>query len=933
MDTERWQRLSPLLDALLELDPEARAQALASLREEDPALADDLQELLRLEEGSEDFLAEPLIAPLPGPRTGATVGPYRLERQLGEGGMGQVWLASRADGLYERRVALKLLRPGLADTNLRLRFTRERQILARLEHPHIARLLDAGISGDGQPYLALDFVEGEPITDWCKAHGLPLVARLRLFLQVCDAVSHAHANLIVHRDLKPSNILVTPLDEVRLLDFGIAKLLDSSDQSPDNTRTGVRSFTLHYAAPEQIRGEPVTTMTDVYSAGVVLYELLTDRKPYRLKRQTDAEWEEAILAADPERPSLALARNAEVERTPALRRRVRDIAGDLDNIVLKALAKRPEQRYASIEALALDLERYLDGRPVLARPQSMAYRVRKYMHRHRWALGTGMLVALVLVAALGVVAWQARQAIQEASRAQAMQDFVVGLFEQAGEVRDARNLDVRTLLKAGVERGESELARQPIARAELFGVIARLRLGLGDYPEAYALLQRQSRIVDALGNAPVGLRLGAATGLGRADLLMGRARDCATAMQPLQELAVAHQEAFPVHASEFYSQLGRCRRASGERAAARILFQRALTLRRKSTGEEAGVVENLADLASLDADTADLGAALRGYRGALAQLREKLGPRHPLAIELLRNLCSIERSAGNVTAADRDCAEGLALARSLHGEGHPASIDALRQMAAIRVDQGRFREAEQAFVQTRAWLFARLGPDDRNVARDDNSLGIIAWERGQARAAVAYLDRSIATLRRLPRPNNLSGVLFNKAMVLLESGQPRQALALAQESRALREAEDGPQHPLIGTNDRLIGEAQAALGKPVEARLRLHQAVLLLRNGYGDDHPHTRRARLSLARQRMHDGETAAALREFESIAALPGQDAETAKLRWRARGYIAETHCRGNDTARGRGELQALETELAQAWPEGGELVRDIARLRTACR
>ncbi|MDQ3228938.1 MAG: serine/threonine protein kinase, partial [Pseudomonadota bacterium] len=299
MDPERWQRLSPLLDALFELDPGERERHLEELRSTDPLLAGELEQLIALDNESGDFLSEPYMPPQPSAQPGALVGPYQLDRMLGEGGMGQVWLAARADGLYQRRVALKLLRPGLADPNLRLRFTRERQILARLEHPHIARLLNAGFSSDGQPYLALEYVEGDPITDYCRARDVPLVERLHMFQQVCDAVSHAHANLIVHRDLKPSNIMVAPGGDVRLLDFGIAKLLDTEIPSLDHTRTGLRAFTLHYAAPEQVRGEPVTTMTDVYSLGVVLYELLTDAKPYQLKRQTDAEWEEAILAGDP----------------------------------------------------------------------------------------------------------------------------------------------------------------------------------------------------------------------------------------------------------------------------------------------------------------------------------------------------------------------------------------------------------------------------------------------------------------------------------------------------------------------------------------------------------------------------------------------------------------------------------------------------------
>ncbi|MEO6103191.1 MAG: serine/threonine-protein kinase, partial [Pseudoxanthomonas sp.] len=305
MRGERWATLSPLLDELLELTGRPRAERLADIEASDPSLAGELKQLMALEAERPDFMSQPVVnASLFTAQPGQEIGPYRLVSPIGEGGMGQVWLAVRADGLYERRVALKLLRPGLGDVGLHARFTRERQILARLGHAHIARLLDAGISEDGQPYLALDYVRGDPITDYATKRNLDLRARLQLFAQVCAAVSHAHANLVVHRDLKPSNILVTSAGEVCLLDFGIAKLLDQ-DQSPaaEITRTGSRAFTLHYAAPEQLRGEVITTMTDVYALGVVLYELLTDTKPYRLKRQSDAEWEEAILVADPLRPS------------------------------------------------------------------------------------------------------------------------------------------------------------------------------------------------------------------------------------------------------------------------------------------------------------------------------------------------------------------------------------------------------------------------------------------------------------------------------------------------------------------------------------------------------------------------------------------------------------------------------------------------------
>jgi serine/threonine protein kinase len=933
MDPARWQRLSPLLDALLELDSQARAQRLASLREEDAQLAAELQGLLALEDGQEDFLAESVVAHLPSARPGAMVGPYRLERALGEGGMGQVWLASRADGLYQKRVALKLLRPGLADPGLRLRFTRERQILARLEHAHIARLLDAGISADSQPYLALEYVEGEPITDWCRARNPGLDLRLRLFLQVCEAVSHAHANLIVHRDLKPSNILVTPLDEVRLLDFGIAKLLDTAEQAPDNTRTGLRAFTLHYAAPEQIRGEPVTTMTDVYSLGVVLYELLVDAKPYRLKRQSDAEWEEAILAVDPLRPSLALQRNADGEATnaPALRRRARELAGDLDNIVLKTLGKRPEQRYPSVEALALDLRRYLDGKPVQARPQSFVYRIRKYVSRHRWALATATLIACVLLTALGIVAWQAQQAVQDAARAQAMQGFVVGLFEQAGATPVDTPLDVRRLLEAGVERGDLELAQQPVARAELFGLIARLRASLGDYEQALALLRRQAAIVDALDDAPASLRLESVTDLGRTQRLLGEHAACAAAMAPWESLARREERRLPVHAAEFHSQLGRCRRGTGERELARVAFQRSLAIRRYAAQDEAGIVENLSDLAALRSDAGDSRRALQEQRAALAQLRAEVGERHPLAIELLRTLCSLQREQSDMRGAERDCRRALALSLDLHGAQHRSTVDARRQLAALLVDQGRLSEAEAEFSDTHAWLVARLGQEHADVARNYNSLAIVAWERGDIDAALRDIRQAIGTWRRQHHPQMLGNGLFNQAMILHGAGRMDEARPLLLESLRLRQAQFGAGHGLVGDTWRLLGEVDAARGREHAARTALERALRLTAASYGPAHSHTQRAALSLAHFDAQRGE-ADALRRLDALSALPDSDHELRKIAWRARAYAAEARCAGAGRKQALDAFEALMRTVAQAQPEGGSVVREIEAARGRC-
>ena len=315
--------------------------------------------------------------------------------------MGQVWLAVRADGLYERRVALKLLRPGLGDVGLHARFTRERQILARLGHAHIARLLDAGISQDGQPYLALDYVRGDA-DHRLRAEARPRRAHAPAAVpQVCAAVSHAHANLVVHRDLKPSNILVNSAGEVCLLDFGIAKLLDQDQaQAARSPAPAPAPSPCTTPRPSSCAAKSITTMTDVYALGVVLYELLTDCKPYELTRSSDAAWEEAILGGEPGRPSQVAARVARESGSLVDKRRARSLVGDLDNIVLKALSKQPEQRYASVEALAQDLRRYLDGQPVQARAQSMGYRARKYLRRHALGLAISVGITSVLAVAL-----------------------------------------------------------------------------------------------------------------------------------------------------------------------------------------------------------------------------------------------------------------------------------------------------------------------------------------------------------------------------------------------------------------------------------------------------------------------------------------------------------------------------------------------------
>ena len=439
-DRERWNQLTPLLDELLELPPPAQLARLAELRERDGALADDLDALLKAARQVEasQFLSgaaqdEP-AAPGAG-LIGRQLGAYVIEAPLGEGGTGSVWRARRADGRFEGMVAIKLLHLSLMGQRGALRFEREGAILARLTHPNIARLLDAGVSADGQPYLVLELVQGQRIDRHCDANRLDVEQRLRLFGDVLGAVAHAHSHLVIHRDIKPNNILVTSEGSVKLLDFGIAKLLEDEEgpaQGRDITRTGTRAMTLDYAAPEQVRGESVTTATDVYALGVLMFELLSGRHPTLPEHGSSADVMRATLETEPRRLSGGTTADDSTEiaaqRNTPLPRLVRQLRGDLENIAAQALRKVPAQRYQTVAALADDLRRHSAHEPVSARPDSLAYRSAKFVRRHRGTVAAGTVVMLAIAAGLLGTITQARRAEVQAQRAAHERDNALRLL-------------------------------------------------------------------------------------------------------------------------------------------------------------------------------------------------------------------------------------------------------------------------------------------------------------------------------------------------------------------------------------------------------------------------------------------------------------------------------------------------------------------------
>jgi serine/threonine protein kinase len=504
IDPKQWSALSRLLDEALDIPISRLDHWLASLPASDAPHRAKLRELLKQRAAAEtgDFLItlpkvtrRPVtgIPAAPGLAPGTVIGPYIIEEEIGRGGMGAVWRARRSDGVIKRPLALKLPLAGPHSQELIERFTREREILAELSHPNIARLDDAGVTRSGQPFLALEYVPGIPLTDYCDERGLDIRARLRLYMQVLRAVQHAHGHLVIHRDLKPSNVIVTPQGQAMLLDFGIAKLIPDDDHG--RTQIGAGALTPEYASPEQIAGKPVSTASDIYSLGVLLFELLTGERPYRLSRTTRGALEEAILRSDPQRPSAVVQSTAAaMSRGASVKTLSHSLRGDLDTIVLKALKKSPAERYATADALLRDIEHFLRGEPVTARADGSWYRFRKLVGRHKLpvAAATGAALALIATAAValfeaGIATAQRDRALALSARNAAVTEFVNMLVTESGGAD--KPVTISDMLARSESLVAAEYAQNPDYRAAILGVLGSYYHTIGQDGHGEVLLR------------------------------------------------------------------------------------------------------------------------------------------------------------------------------------------------------------------------------------------------------------------------------------------------------------------------------------------------------------------------------------------------------------------------------------------------------------
>lgn len=745
MDRDRWRVLEPLLDEALDLAPDDRERWFDALRSTSPDVANELSVLLHEEDTLDrGFLERPTAVSL----AGLGLGGWTLEQSIGHGGMGSVWLARRSDGRFEGVAAVKLLNLALVTDVGQARFRREGSTLARLTHPSISRLLDAGVSPSGQPYLVLEHVDGQPVDAYVAARRLTIEARVRLFLQVLDAVGHAHASLIVHRDLKPSNILVTPEGRVKLLDFGIAKLLDDerpivnsaeaiatsgSGQPVATATTGDLggALTPEYAAPEQVTGDPITTATDVYAAGVLLYVLLSGRHPTATGSRTSAE----VLAALIEREPAPLGLN------------------DLDAILDQALRKRPEERYQTAGAFAGDLSRWLGHEPVSARRQSLGYRAGKFVRRHQGGVIAAMAVVMLSGVYMAVVVRdraRLRSALAasetNAARAEQVTDFAVGLFEgRGGGAAYADSTSARELLSRAADRAH-ELKGQPIIEAQMLELIGRIRAAIGDYTaardvlsEALALRRRE------LGTDHPDVAT-SMIDLAQADRW---ADNDAKAVPMLREaLAIRRRRYGPtdVRTTDALYQLATAMHMGGDYRGAKPLIDEwlaaTMTQPRRVTPERA---EQLRALSYVFHFTHRLPEAERMAREQIALLTALYGPAHWRVGAAMSHLGGILDAEGDSIRADTVHHAAVALLRRAYPEGDPELASALRNLGYNLTTRAQYDESERVWREA-ADLYSKEGKETVNYANALSELGRVQMRQRKYVEAESTL-RAVLALR------------------------------------------------------------------------------------------------------------------------------------------------------------------------------------------
>ncbi len=872
MNPQRWEKIQSLFDKALELNSSERENFLKKECGDDSDLFNEVISLLSADEKQHSIFSGSVADYIPvddATLDGKVFGNYRAIKQIGTGGMGSVYLAERADGQFEQKVALKIVKPGMNSSEIIARFEEERQILARLQHPNIARLLDGGMSEMGLPYFTMEYVEGKPITEYCDENNLTIEQRLDLFKKVCDAVLYAHQNLVIHRDIKPSNILVEEDGTVKLLDFGIAKVFEEDEDQKFVTRTGMRVMTPEYASPEQVRGEPVSTATDIYSLGLILYQLLTGCPPYEVHSTSALEMERIICLTEPQKPSTMITKisssgaGTEQKTSPDFISRKRKttipklkkrISGDLDNICLMAIRKEPERRYSSIAQFITDIDNHLTGLPITARKSTAGYRTRKFIQRHK----VGVVITAIAVIVIALVttfytiqlAEERDKAQLEAEKAKNVSEFLASIFQVSDpEQSKGETITARELLDNGVKRIENELSDQPEVLANMLGVTGNVYKSLGLYNNALLLLQKSYFINDSLLGDDSPETVKSLNDLASLNFALG---EYESAIEKFSEALTKRKSIYgeeSLEASESMNDLAMVLREQGDYDQSEKLLNESLSIRKKLLSSKSPeVAQSINNLGLLKEDMGELDEAKELLEESL-QIKEKIyGKVHPSYSETIGNLAFLLQQLGEYEKASKLFKETLQIDKQLYGEIHPSISTDLYNIASNTALMGDLNSAEKLYTDVLELDKKLLGEEHPYIALDLNNLAGILSDKGDYSKAEILYKESLALNRKIygnehpevaTSMSNL-GVMYNRW------GKYSKAEPLLKDALAMRIKLLGENHPNVVTSLNIYAALLASEGRYKEAVEQYRKSLALRIKMLGEDHPHTANAFLGL---------------------------------------------------------------------------------------
>ncbi len=850
----RWARVEALFDEAADMPRAARIEFLQHACADDPELRAYIGSLLDTDMAEDTLVEDSIRGVLAAAQelaegtgeAGQRIGAWRIVRTLGSGGMGVVYLASRADLQFSQQVAIKVVRQRLVDPDVEARLKAERQILANLDHPNIARLFDGGTMADGTPYLVMEYIDGVPIDEYCDRRRLTVRQRLELFRTVCAAIQHAHQNLVVHRDIKSSNILVTEAGIPKLLDFGIARLLDNDGASESGlTRVGAIVMTPENAAPEQVLNGTITTAVDTYALGVLLYRLLTGCAPYHVSMSNPGDIARTICEAEPRLPSVAVlradataaggegvpgtSRALAAARSTTPQRLARRLRGDLDNIVMYALRKEPRRRYRTVNEFSEDIRRHLDRHPVLARPDTWTYRTSRFLGRHAAGVATSAAMLALLVAFAVMMVVQNRRVVEERDTAMQIAGFLEDIFMEPdpGNARGA-SVSAREILEKGASRIASQLDDRPVVQATLMSTIGRVYFNLGEFDPSIEMLEEALRIrSDQFGERHP--EVAAAKNELAASLTRKAQYDRAQAL--LDDALRLNSDLFGEQSEKVaktHYNLAELHHAAGDAAAAERHARASVATLEALEGQHASALaESKNMLARVLQLQNELEEADRLLREALALVRAELGGDHPLIAYYSQNLAVLLQDRGKLDEAEAMYEEAIGITRKVLGEEHSLLGGSLVMLGRLLHSRDEYDKAEIAFRDALRVHRKARGETHPFVGYDLVSLGMLLHDMGRLEDAEQRIREGIAIYEAsLSRDHQyVASALTALGAVMNDAGRADEAKPLLERALEIRRKDYDRDHPLLASTQSVLGHSLAATGDYASAETLLRDSL------------------------------------------------------------------------------------------------------------